>query len=56
MFDDRTLAALEQSIAFDIGMKQLQLIIEMAITASDGGSVDAALFRAAANDCGYAML
>ena len=34
VFDDRGLAELERLIGFDIGMKQLQLITEMAVTNS----------------------
>jgi vesicle-fusing ATPase len=56
VFSDQTLAQIEKSIAFDIGIKQLILILEMAITNSEGDQVSAETFMSTASDCGYAML
>lgn len=56
VFNQDGLVELDRLISFDIGMKQLQLITEMAITNSTSLPMDVETFRRAASDCGYAML
>merc|ERR1712086_1066700 len=45
VFDDAGLAQLDEAIYLDIGIKQLQLITEMAVTTAAGGKVDIDTFR-----------
>lgn len=55
VFDDDSLAQLSNSIYLDIGIKQLLLITELAVTNSPGGMVNHETFVSAASDCGYHM-